>query len=451
MNQPGPEGCSKEKAAEPAGGGELPAESKFGPLTTGQRARYMMNQMWKGIKSWFTCNWPTIVAGVAIVIVVLIALEILTGGAVTAALPPLMELIGTIMIGVAAVRVAAYIGEYLGKAVTGDVGGAAKALARGLAVGAIELVFALLFNLGAVIKSLKAGLKATAKAAAGAAKATVTGAIKAAKTLSKVGAEAAKATIKNGKLVLKGLKSGFAGGVKNIDDLAKRLWSKVRFRKFRIRLTRRWFVLEGFINPWVIIAQGEVKEVKKGKAKGAVFVTDDELKLLKGEMPLGKRLKPGEVGSYKDLTKRGKVNDKLTPDYIPSRAALVRAEELKRLETAAKTGKKPKLPLTKDELRAINQEGVTVSISGKTHTKASRTFGGRNKPAVINLDAADLSKAFKRDADDLLTFLKNEKELSPEFVGSYMKAYRQNVIKYGWKHDPSIDQMFIDFLKASKQ
>ena len=96
------------------------------------------------------------------VIAVLVAVEILTGGAITAALPAILDIFATIMIGVAAVRAAAYTAEYLAKGSQGDVAGAAKSLARGLAVVGIELIFALLFNIDKVIKSLKQGLKATA-------------------------------------------------------------------------------------------------------------------------------------------------------------------------------------------------------------------------------------------------------------------------------------------------
>ena len=89
-----------------------------------------MNQMGKGVKNWFSCNAKWLVPTLIGVLAALVALEILTGGAVTAALPPLMQVIGAIMIGVAIVRVAGYVADYLAKALSKDVAGAAKSLAR---------------------------------------------------------------------------------------------------------------------------------------------------------------------------------------------------------------------------------------------------------------------------------------------------------------------------------
>lgn len=130
-----------------------------------------------------------------------------------------------------------------------------------MAVGAIELIFALLFNLGAVIKAMRAGLKASAKAAAKAAKATVTTTIKNVRKLGRLGLQAGKTAIRNGKLVLKGIKGSVVKGAKSLDDLAKRLWKRVRFRKFKIKRSGKHVRLFGYINPWVLLADGTIEQV----------------------------------------------------------------------------------------------------------------------------------------------------------------------------------------------
>ncbi len=273
MNQPAPNTCTQEKSAKSEGGGSIPEELKIGPLTRAQRARYLLHQIGQGIKTWFNCNSYWLIPAIIGVIAVLVALEILTGGAVTAALPEILDIMAAIMIGVAAVRAAAYVAEYVGKAIAGEIVGAAKSLARGLAIVAIELIFALLFNLDKVIKTLKQGLKATAEAAAKAAKAAVKGTVESVEELGRIGVKGVKtagkniagfgrAIVKNGKLLLEGIGEGFAKGIRKVEELFERLWNKLRFKAFRIRLSGGWFTLEGEINPWILLAKGKIKWIE---------------------------------------------------------------------------------------------------------------------------------------------------------------------------------------------
>jgi hypothetical protein len=261
LAQPAEVGCAKEKSGEPATSGEIPESMKKGPFTPGQRGRYLWHQITQGVKQWFACNWPWLLAAAVGAILGVILLSILTGGAILAALPLLMQVVGAIMIGVAIARVVAYVGEYLSLGWEGNIAGAAKSLARSLAIGGIELVFALLFNIGAVIKALRSGLTASVKAAAKAAKATVITTVKNVRQLGKLGLQAGKAAIRNGKLVLKGLKSVTIKGAKSLDELAKTLWQRVRFRKFKIRIKNRRLQLLGYINPWILLADGSVEQV----------------------------------------------------------------------------------------------------------------------------------------------------------------------------------------------
>jgi hypothetical protein len=258
-----PEGAeATQKQGKPAQQGDIPANMKtIGPLSVGQRAKYMSHQMIQGVKQWFSANWPKLLAGAIGALAAFVGLNILTGGAITAALPALMQVVGAVMGGVALANIAGHVGDYLSKGWAGDIAGGAKSLARGLAVGAVELVFALAFNAGAVIKALKGGLKGTAKAAKGAAKNTVKATVKSVKELGQISAKGAKTAFKNGKIMLGGVKGGFAKGAKSLDDLAQRLVGKLRFNKFKIRRQGRRIQLLGHINPWVLLADGTVKEL----------------------------------------------------------------------------------------------------------------------------------------------------------------------------------------------
>ncbi|WP_200817717.1 DUF4157 domain-containing protein [Calothrix rhizosoleniae] len=259
-----------QKQGQPAKQGDIPANMRtIGPLTPGQRASYMFNQLKQGIQQWFTANWGKLLAGAIAGITGFIALNILTGGAVMAAVPPLLQILGTVMAGVAMAQIAGHIGSYATKGWGGDIAGAAKSLARGVAVGAIELVFALLFNAGAIFKALKGGIKGAAKAAVNSVKTTVKATAKSAKELAKIGAKGAKTAFKNGKIMLKGFKGGFAKGAKSIDDLAKQISKKLKFNKFKI--SRKGYLLQllGHINPWVLLANGDIRDIDSSNYKAA--------------------------------------------------------------------------------------------------------------------------------------------------------------------------------------
>ncbi len=311
MNQPAPDTCTKEEPAKTDTSASIPENLKIGPLTRGQRARYLLHQIGQGIKTWFHCNSYWLIPAAIGVIAALVALEILTGGAITAALPAVMDIFASIMIGVAAVRAASYMAEYVSKAISGDVIGGAKSLARGLAIIGIELIFLLLFNIDKVIKTLKQGLKATAEAAAKAAKAAVKGTIESVEELGRIGTQGIKtagrniagfgrAIVRNGKLLLEGVGEGFAKGIRKVEELFERLWNKLRFKAFRIRLTGAWFRLEGEINPWVLLAEGKIKWVeeadvvagKNAKLGGKITAKTAEEEVIEGLFVGSSKVKP---------------------------------------------------------------------------------------------------------------------------------------------------------------
>ena len=150
----------------------------------------------------------------------------------------------------------------------GYIAEAAKSLARAVAVGAIELVSALLFNAGTIFKALKGGVKGAAKAAAQSAKLAIKATAKSARDLAKIGVKGTKTAFKNGKIMLKSVKSGFAKGSKSIDDLAKRVSKKLKFNKFKIRRQGYRIQLLGHINPWKILATGIIKYEEASELKG---------------------------------------------------------------------------------------------------------------------------------------------------------------------------------------
>ena len=259
----------------------FPEEAKFGPLTRGQRFRYTMHQMSNGLGHWWRCNRNWLIPTIIGAIIVLVLAEVLTGGAVTAALPAIMGVLGPIMIGVAVIRAGVYLGEYVYKSINGDIPGASKSLARAFAVAAVEAIFALLGS-SAFWRGIAKGMKGAAKAVGSGARAlgrglrTVgRGAGRVLSATGRVGARAtrtiisggravlrtSRAVIQRGKLILRGIRGRIGQGIRSLEDLSERLFARLGFRGFRITFRRGWFRIEGYINPWVLLATGQVQWV----------------------------------------------------------------------------------------------------------------------------------------------------------------------------------------------
>lgn len=482
MNQPLNLPCDQEapsSAPEPqqaAAGQEMPDALKFGPLTQGQRARYLLNRMGKGISHWFDCNKHWVIPSIIVAVVALIALEILTEGAITAALPAIAEILGLIFVGIAFVKVAYYLGEFLALGTIGQVGDAAKALARGLAVGAIELIFALLFNIDELIRAARGGAMAAAEAAMGGIRGVVTRGVGAARDLGRTavrGAEAAgrnvlgagRTLVRSGRVVISGVQDGVGSGVRSLGQLLHRLRSQLReFRGFRFKRQGRWLLLQALFNPWVTIARGRLEVTEEGRPR-AVFFTDEELAAARrGGEPGTGPVRPYEAADYSTTRaprpgqptgtggRRGLPNDRLTGDHVPSRAALVHAmlEERAGRQLTRSEARNIWSSLTDVEQQAIRRrsldEGVTVVLRDTDHAALSRTYAGRNTEAQIVGDARDLGRAFQRDVEDILRGLYDDGRLTPEIVGAYMRAYRENVRRGVFRYNPDVDEMMRDFL-----
>jgi hypothetical protein len=353
MAQPSPSTCSPEKKEEPAGSSQVPEHMKIGPLTVGQRGRYMLDQMLKGVKQWFACNWGKLLAGAVGVLLGAILLNVLTGGAIMAALPLIMQIVSAVMLVSAVGRVLSYIGDFLGKGWEGEIAAAAKALARGLAIAAIELVFALLFNLGAVIKALKGGVKGAAIALAKAAKATIVSGIKAVKGLASVAVQGFKAAVKNGKLLIRGIASGFARGAKSLKGLATRLWQQLPFRRFKITFERGWFKLYGWLNPWVLLSSGKIENVSV-EGRGEI---GDIVKIA------GQKRSGVVIGIVGDLKSEASNTVKAMKDMsVPERKALY--DRIRRATT-------------RDGMRKLIMEGAATGANAKELRKAMNAVTGK--------------------------------------------------------------------------
>ncbi|WP_013334513.1 hypothetical protein [Gloeothece verrucosa] len=246
-------------------------------LSPRKRAEIRWQLMKQGISKWWSDNWPKVLIGATAAIAGFIALNIVTGGAITAALPPIMSVLGPLFVGVTIAQIAGYVQNYLNQSWEGNIQGGGKNLAKGLAAGAIELVSYLTFKAGGA--ALK-GAKALAKGAAKGAQVIAKGAVRLAKAAANLVVKGAKFLIEKGKVLFKGIAgTGLGKGFQRLKQLGAKLLEKMRFKKFRIRLSNGIFRLEGYINPWIVIAEGRIKEVPKG-TKDAVEVTPEELKAL---------------------------------------------------------------------------------------------------------------------------------------------------------------------------
>lgn len=257
------------------------AMGMVGPFSAGERAKFTLSQMGKAMKDWFSANWGKILAAVIGGITGLILANIVTGGAVMAALPLLMQLVSAYFGAEAIIRMGIYFGKYLGTAWPGQIAKGAGNFARAVAIGASELAFALLFGGKGVIKgaknvaktAAKGGAKGLAKSGAKAVKNTVKTTAKSAKDLAKVGINGVKNTgrnvVKGGKFLMGGLKRGAIAGSKNLKDLGKKLGKIFKFRKFKIVVKGKRFRLFGKMNPWVLLADGQVEWFEQNHFKNS--------------------------------------------------------------------------------------------------------------------------------------------------------------------------------------
>lgn len=291
-------------------------------LTPMKRAEIKWEMMKTGIKQWWDDNWLKVVGGIIAALVVFIAAEVVTGGAITAALPVIMPILADVFIGVAIAQIAPYFIDGLAKSWDGDIKGGTKAFSRGLGASLIELAMYLGFKLvevaaKAITNLVKAGLKL-------------------AKSSAKAVMNYAKFIIKEGKVLFKGIAGKNLGKLsKTLRKLGDDILERTRFKKIRIRLEGMRFFIEGNINPWVLLANGDLKEV-----------TQKELKTLSKE---NKALRVGE--GFKYIDDAGKeVEGVVVGSNVKPSAYVKQLEDIK--ATKGTEGLKNEYSTLKQELEA---------------------------------------------------------------------------------------------------
>ncbi|WP_152629778.1 hypothetical protein [Haliangium ochraceum] len=241
-------------------------------LTPRERAEIKWGVMKQGISDWLAQNWPLVLAGGVLGVAGFIVANILTGGAILAALPVIMTALGPIFGGLLFAQLAGHLRDYLQKSWNGDKEGGGKSLAKGLAAGAIELITALTFKVGSVAMK---GARAVAKGAVTGAQAVARGTTQVAKGALGIARRGANYVLKGGKVLLRGAGQGIGQGIKRLDELGERLLQRTRFNGFRARIRGRRFTVKGKINPWLLVIDNQLEEVPRG-TPGAKWV-DDEL------------------------------------------------------------------------------------------------------------------------------------------------------------------------------
>ena len=224
----------------------VPEEAQVGPLTVGQRLQFVMAQMRKGISNWWECNKVAVITVSILAVVTLIILEILTGGAITAALPPLMTALTYIFAAWLIARMSEHLMQFLIKTWSGDIQGGARSFARAMAIGVVELVFNLIFKAGGILlKAVKRAAAAIARIVRSGARGVSSGAralgqgarqlgqgmrrtgrrmvAATARGLRRFGGRAGRYVVRQGRVVFQGLRRGFARGARTLRDLGQRL------------------------------------------------------------------------------------------------------------------------------------------------------------------------------------------------------------------------------------
>ncbi|MCX2742371.1 hypothetical protein OO013_00765 [Mangrovivirga sp. M17] len=159
---------------------------------------------------------------------------------------------------------------------------------------------------------------------------------------------------------MKSVRKSMTSGAKTFDDLGKKLSKRLRFKKFRIRVQKRRFKLEGEVNPWVLLASGEVKH----------FDANDS------------RVKGKRVGSKVKLDKNSKSKWDKDKDGVLIGWQDTKVSKGKGIDDSQFTGSKYVQDLDADEAKAID-EFAELTNSGMTNElRGNRIRGGAKSERV---------------------------------------------------------------------
>lgn len=221
------------------------------------RAAQLWDQMKTLMGQWLSDNWGKLLLGITAALAGGIALTIATGGAILSAVPVLLQVISAIFAGIALVELAKHMKTYVTEGWVPKIPIAAKALASAVAIAIVEFAV-----VGKALKRFKP-LASRAKAATKGVRSLAKTASSRIRNLLKSGqnlvSKSGKAMIRRGRLVFKGMKKGFGRGVQRIRDLAKKISTRFRFKKFSITKTKLWITLWGHFNPKVPLSVSPTK------------------------------------------------------------------------------------------------------------------------------------------------------------------------------------------------
>ncbi|NMM49188.1 AHH domain-containing protein [Marinigracilibium pacificum] len=244
-------------------------------------------------------------------------------------------------------------------------------------------------------------------------------------------------------------------GAKTFDDLGKQLSKNLRFKKFRIRVEKRRFKLEGEVNPWVLLASGEVKFVdqKDLTRKSGSRLGDNVIYKPKGAAKGRKATVIGEKnvgGKGSDFVERyrgdKKAGKELYGDLMSKEGKSARKQHIK-----GESGK------TYDEYLALYGKKVANTIENR-HKLASGMgkkpyakpgfddFNAHHRIPVEAIEKSDLlreaiEKGFKFNSDVNGSWVRRYSNksrthpdtgkilASPEGIHASHKTYNRQVIK----------------------
>lgn len=256
-------------------------------------AKMLFDQIKSFVIKWMKAHGLQLLAGIAGVLVAVGAAFVISGGAITVLIPPIINIITVVMQAQAIVSIAqtiaqaaGYIGTYLSQGWQKMIEPAAIALATALAMGLVELAMAGGFKaVGVDLKKAGQAVKKGVGAAASGVKNVVGAGAKGIKSLLKSGAKLASKSgsmiIRNGKIVIKSLQKGLVKGAKNLRGLLDRILQKFKFKKFKLVRKGKHIRLYGEVNPWVLLADGTIQEVDSLDGRKAGINTQAELDKIK--------------------------------------------------------------------------------------------------------------------------------------------------------------------------
>jgi hypothetical protein len=213
------------------------------------------------------------------------------------------------------------------------------------------------------------------------------------------------------------------------------------------------------LGPEGVKAAEEAAKAGQATGKGLPKELEDAAGLAPRAPTKDAPLKPGESIPYKEGTikGRGTKGDLLTPDHIPSRAALVQAKQEKvwadeaaRLDRPLTPAEKEALRLTQAEKDVMRDEAQAIVKGEKFHAERSRTYAGRNKAEQIAEDAKDLAIAVEKDFVADLSALQKSGDLTRAKVAEYIQHYKNLADKGAIPYSERINSVLLDFLKKAK-